>query len=409
MANNPISVSLPADLPTDWAYGQTVGPNGTDVGLSEQHGYNYLMEQVNAAQTAANEVGQAVGGLQPQTIYSYTHQKSGTVNALTGAEGAAYISWVMTANYEYGDTWNLNGEPVTIQYCDGNPILPHSLIGGDMLVGKISGSIITLTIPTPKPNENLLDNWYFVDPINQRGKSEYTSSGYTIDRWHKTSANGILTLNDGYITLSGSSAYAYFRQMVGDINYPVTLSVMTEEGNIYSSTLRNDGGFYIGTFYVYTEDGYVVIRFPSDTTSVNIKALKLEPGIIQTLAKVGDDGKCVLFSALPNKATELLKCQRYYLPLGRDALGSGTTATNNMVYIMVPIPIQMASTPTAVFPDTVTVKYGKTVDGFTYTGNLVLYPNSVRLQFSAPEGTQVENGLTACAYTSSTPYLTAEL
>ena len=45
MAENPINPPLPADLPEDWAIGQTVAPSGTDAGLSEQHGYNYLMKQ----------------------------------------------------------------------------------------------------------------------------------------------------------------------------------------------------------------------------------------------------------------------------------------------------------------------------------------------------------------------------
>lgn len=63
MAENPITVSLPADLPTNWVYGQTVAPDGSDVGLSQQHGYNYLMEQVNAAQQAAEELGEAFSGL----------------------------------------------------------------------------------------------------------------------------------------------------------------------------------------------------------------------------------------------------------------------------------------------------------------------------------------------------------
>ena len=47
-------MTLPADLPENWQQGQTISPNGTEVGLSEQHGYNYLMRQVNAAQTAIN-------------------------------------------------------------------------------------------------------------------------------------------------------------------------------------------------------------------------------------------------------------------------------------------------------------------------------------------------------------------
>lgn len=63
MADNPITTPLPADLPTDWVYGQTIGPQGTDVGLAQQYGYNYLMQQVNAAQQAATQIGQAFSGL----------------------------------------------------------------------------------------------------------------------------------------------------------------------------------------------------------------------------------------------------------------------------------------------------------------------------------------------------------
>ena len=36
-------------------------------------------------------------------------------------------------------------------------------------------------------NDNILDNWYFPNPVNQRGQAEYTGSGisnvYGIDRW----------------------------------------------------------------------------------------------------------------------------------------------------------------------------------------------------------------------------------
>ena len=45
---------LPADLPENWQPSQIVAPNGTDVGETQQHGYNYLMEQVNNAHEAIN-------------------------------------------------------------------------------------------------------------------------------------------------------------------------------------------------------------------------------------------------------------------------------------------------------------------------------------------------------------------
>lgn len=56
MANKPVSNPLPADLPTNWTNGQIVAPTGVGAGLAEQYGYNYLMQQVNAVQTAATQV-----------------------------------------------------------------------------------------------------------------------------------------------------------------------------------------------------------------------------------------------------------------------------------------------------------------------------------------------------------------
>ena len=63
MANNPITVPLPQDLPETWAKNQIVSPDGVSAGLTPQHGYNYLMKQVNNAQQAAQELGEGIAGL----------------------------------------------------------------------------------------------------------------------------------------------------------------------------------------------------------------------------------------------------------------------------------------------------------------------------------------------------------
>ena len=46
------NIPLPADLPENWTSGQIIAPTGAEVGMDEQHGYNYLMKQVNNAQKA---------------------------------------------------------------------------------------------------------------------------------------------------------------------------------------------------------------------------------------------------------------------------------------------------------------------------------------------------------------------
>ena len=63
MADKPIQNPLPADLPENWSIGQIVAPAGADVGLDQQHGYNYLMKQVNDAQQAVNTMNNAFSGL----------------------------------------------------------------------------------------------------------------------------------------------------------------------------------------------------------------------------------------------------------------------------------------------------------------------------------------------------------
>lgn len=47
MANKPIPSNPIADLPANWVGGQIVSPNGTEVGLSQKYGYNYLNSKVN--------------------------------------------------------------------------------------------------------------------------------------------------------------------------------------------------------------------------------------------------------------------------------------------------------------------------------------------------------------------------
>lgn len=59
MAEKPIKIPLPADLPEDWNAGQIVAPDGTAVGLTERHGYNYLMAAVNRAQRGVNQISDA--------------------------------------------------------------------------------------------------------------------------------------------------------------------------------------------------------------------------------------------------------------------------------------------------------------------------------------------------------------
>ena len=81
---------LPADLPENWQPNQIVAPNGTDVGETEQHGYNYLMEQVNNAQKAVNQIGAAwdtLGGfIETETAVPVAQRKANTLYGVIMAD-----------------------------------------------------------------------------------------------------------------------------------------------------------------------------------------------------------------------------------------------------------------------------------------------------------------------------------
>lgn len=85
MAKNQTPKILP-DLPEDWGYGQTVAPEGPEVGLSERHGYNYLMKKVNRAATLINEIYEEMGRIVPEDMVRLA---GGGEMVLHGAFGTA--------------------------------------------------------------------------------------------------------------------------------------------------------------------------------------------------------------------------------------------------------------------------------------------------------------------------------
>ena len=71
-------------------------------------------------------------------------------------------------------------------------------------------------------NKNLLDNWDFTNPVNQRGQTSYTVSGgdasriYTVDRWAlgNNSTKNKLVISNNKITCYLSSLYSRFYQLI---------------------------------------------------------------------------------------------------------------------------------------------------------------------------------------------------
>lgn len=82
---------LPADLPENWTRGQIVSPDGIEVGLTEQHGYNYLMKQVNATQTEVNGIQDALPNVAQQQTVEEINEKIGTTTDSNGSSKAGSV------------------------------------------------------------------------------------------------------------------------------------------------------------------------------------------------------------------------------------------------------------------------------------------------------------------------------
>ena len=194
---------------------------------------------------------------------------------------------------------------------------------------SISGSVIaTKAFPC---NPNLLDNWYFGNPVNQREQTSYTGTNtYTIDRWM---TDNTVTVVDGNIKVKRTGYAALFYQYLEDslvdviAGKVVTYSALTTSGLMTvttklppskSSDWNTDdavqGDLVLDT--VKSGAGKIYIRFTSvvDGTEATIKAVKLELGPQQTLAHQ-ENGVWVL-NEIPDYGEQLRKCQRYLRPAG---------------------------------------------------------------------------------------------
>lgn len=186
---------------------------------------------------------------------------------------------------------------------------------------------------TIKPSrQNLVRNWNMANPINQRGQTNYTTSGFFIDGWKSTGSATNFTIDRALKMSHTQGFFNRMNQKVDNIEQligrQVTLSAIvsgtttlgmyifingsststaslvkavTEEEVLYSITC---------TIPANTTTADVAIGVPGNgaTGDLIIHAVKLELGSTQTLAWQDATGKWVLNDAQPDKSMELLRC-----------------------------------------------------------------------------------------------------
>lgn len=208
-----------------------------------------------------------------------------------------------------------------------------------------------------RSNDNLLDNWYLLDAVNQKGKTSYsdTSGGITADRWYSPPhSNPIaVTLTSVGVVLErtatggGASVLQRLETPERYAGKQMTASMLVKiEGTgpcLLSGAGANqtfttgdgepgpDGYAMIactGTVPDNPENLSFAIRIGQDSgpavaMKLTVKAVKLELGPQQTLAQKDSAGNWILNDPPPNKALELMKCQRHMVVLSP---GGGSAA-----------------------------------------------------------------------------------
>lgn len=224
-------------------------------------------------------------------------------------------------------------------------------------------------------NRNILDNWYFLNPVNQREATSYTTANsYTIDRWYNNGA-GTVTVTSNGLVVSGTQ-YNRIEQYIENSQLlngqVITASILVKNPdnevriNVYNRTTSVSNAcsfpasntFQLCSFTTTVTGatsssiGFLVYPGVEQTTnkSMTIAAAKLEIGAKQTLAHQDINGNWVL-NEIPNYGEQLARCQRYFLALGKlngawDSFGIAAVESATQAKALIPLPVPMVKRPT---------------------------------------------------------------
>lgn len=208
------------------------------------------------------------------------------------------------------------------------------------------------------PRENLLHNWDFRNPVNQRGASEYsTTRKYTIDRWFMISGGGKITKGTGGITVNGSGGAIYFVQplefLTGLKGQKVTLSAELVSGsgrmgiytgndifttsNVAGSKVVSGAGIASVVINIPANaSGYVCVYFACYSgESMTISRVKLEIGSESSLEN----------SAPMDYGKEVAVCKRYCVAFAIDYRARMVSYGNSYMDAVFPLVATMRASP----------------------------------------------------------------
>lgn len=292
---------------------------------------------------------------------------------------------------EYLDQKFIQVAPITAEDLQTGKVTPiKSTTFEGNLNGTASGNVTPSELADAlqkKPNPNLLDNPFF--SVNQRGVPNFnTSNGYGVDRWVVGSNGSNVTINsDKTITITNARIdqrveIDFFKNLE---RKQLTVSVLFSDGNIISqkftmTTMVADSSWHEAVVYssspLYIQYGYYYgsgiydlgyFGFGVDGGTRTIKAVKLEIGDTSTLA----------YDVPPNYATELQKCQRYYV-VYNDVFG--IVIANGSTEYGITLPVEMRIPPSV---SVLSAQYYSNGWRNMNTESVYSTKNSIRLGYSS--------------------------
>lgn len=205
-----------------------------------------------------------------------------------------------------------------------------------------------------RPNPNLLDNWYFGNPVNQRGLASgqlWGESSYGLDRWYTLYNNAVYWDSNGYVCFPGNVMNCIIEQKTEQnlIGKTVTISALTDDNRLFSVTGVVPFSAYDGAFQIaFVEETNSFRYWWLGTADIHVTAVGAELGTEQTLAHQDADGNWVL-NEIPDYGEQLAKCQRYYRVFKSShpfsTFGGGLVSAVHAVEVTIIFPVPMRVAP----------------------------------------------------------------
>ena len=308
-------------------------------GASLQKLNGMVMNLATSGALPSGSIFRVVMRYTPWTYYGSTSGDDATISGIPNDSTAVDIDIYLPA----GTYNNITVKPMIRLATDANSdYQPYSMTNQELT-----------PIAQAVSNRNLLDNPWFT--VNQRGQSSYSgTAGYSYDRWYRQQSGITVSLDsDECIVIQNTdSGYSNFKQpfsaeFIKAINgRTLTLSVLFKDGTITSNTSQNvDLSQNASYCSIRLADGSNANIRSTDISNVSlqiavkgsstipaIRAFKLELGSVSTLAQ----------DTAPNYATELLKCQRYFIRYISPDFFEGYTydATTARFGLVLPVPMR---------------------------------------------------------------------